>query len=190
MVPYKLLILALVCSAPATAETSSEKGSDEIRAAAQFLSLYRTELDCENVGYIQTGEADEHFAPIFLSSDIDSSRSLSRKELQNNPYAPNRSLLGVSFSKMDRNADGSATPDELRQYLNNSVSLIDSNADGDVYPVEYEHALKTGRVLKGAVTPAPPKKKKADFIPPWVRHLKAINHRIAKSPKAPTEEQQ
>ena len=190
MSPHKLLIVALICSAPAGAETPPETGSDEIRAAAQFLSLYRNELDCENVGYIQTGEADEHFAPIFLSNDIDSSRSLSRTELLNNPFVKNRSLLGVSFSKMDQDADGTATPDELRNYLNNAVANVDGNADGDVYPVEYEHALKTGKVLKTAVPSGNRNKKQTDFIPPWVRHLKAIKHLTAKSSKAATTDQQ
>jgi hypothetical protein len=110
--------------------------------------------------------------------------------LLNNPYAQNRSLLGISFSKMDQNADDAATPDELRNYLNNAVANVDSNGDGDVYPIEYEHALKTGKVLETAVPSANRKKKKADFVPPWVRHLKAIKHLTAKSAKTPTTDQQ
>lgn len=180
MLPRKLLTIALICTAPAVADTvpgsAPEKGSDEIRAAAHFLSLYRNHLDCENLGYIQTGEADEHFAPIFLSNDTDRSKRLSLTELQSNSSPIDRDLIGVGFAKMDRDKDGWATADELRIYLNNAVTLIDSNADGDVYPAEYEYAMKTGTVLKAEMASSISKKQKSlDFVPPWVRHDKAIN---------------
>ena len=188
MLPRKLLLFALLCSAPTRAETppemALESGSDDIRAAAQFLSLYRNEMDCENVGYIQTGEADEHFAPIFRSSDTDSSKTLSKKELMSNPFATQQSLLGISYLKMDQDKNGLVTADELRIYLNHAVTVVDSDSDGDVYPIEYEHALKTGKVLQQAASSAKPKKQqKPDFVPPWIRHVKALNHMKASKPQ-------
>ena len=180
MFSRKLLIVALVCSAPSGAETlpesAPENGSNEIRAAAQFLSQYRNQLDCENLGHIQTGEADEHSGSIFLSLDIDSSRSISRSELMNIPFVKNRSLLAVAFSKMDQNGDGKLTEDELRIYLNDAVTIIDGNNDGYVYPIEIEHALNTGTIIKSAVASTNRKKnKQSDFVPPWSRHKHAVD---------------
>ncbi|MCG8316012.1 MAG: hypothetical protein MI976_22600 [Pseudomonadales bacterium] len=189
MLPRKLLLSALLCSVSAAAEkppqAQTDQGSDRVRAAAQFLSLYRNEMDCENVGYIQTGEADEHFAPIFRSSDTDGSKSLSKNELMNNPFAPDRLLLGLSFVEMDFNKDDAVTADELRIYLNSAVTIVDSDADGDVYPVEYEHAMKTGRLLQKPVANRNSKEQsEPDFVPPWIRHVKALNHMKSKGEQA------
>lgn len=181
----KLLLIGLIVPASAFADSEPQpvhkkNGSDEIRAAASFLNLYRHALDCENVGYIQTGEADEHFAPIFLATDIDGSKSLSLKELQNYSLAKNRDLMQVSFTKMDKNGNGSATAEELRIYLNTAVATVDSDNDGDVFPIEYQHALNTGTLLS---TPVPSSKrtkaKQPDFVPPWIRHAQAVNHKKA-----------
>jgi len=189
MLPRKLLIFTLLCSAPAGAGTPSESvpknGSDEIRAAGLMLSLYRNELDCEKVGFLQTGEPQEHLAPIFMSLDIDQSKRLSRSELVNMPYVKNKSLLGVAFSRMDRDSDGSVTPEELQYFLDDAIASVDSNGDGDVYPVEYEHALNTGTLLKTDTSITHSKTKQAYTIPPWERHQKAIKQQTAKSSKKP-----
>ena len=151
--------------------------ADRIRASAQFLSLYFNELDCENVGYIQTGEADDHFAPIFLSSDVDSSRTLTRTEVINNPFAKNKALLEISFEQMDSNGNGSASPDELRDYLSLSVRQVDSDRNGDIYPEELDYALGHGAVQKHQQQKNSESKKAVDnkekSLPPWERYAKA-----------------
>jgi len=176
MFTRKLLLVALACATSAAAENPPETVSDEIRSAALMLSLYSNELDCEKGGFIQTGEPQEHFAPIFMTLDIDKSKLLSRSELVNMPHVKYKSLLGVTFSRMDKNGDGAVTPEELQYYLDDAIARIDGNGDGDVYPAEYEHALTTGTVLKTVAAPTSHKKKQPDFVPPWVRHAKAINH--------------
>lgn len=149
---------------------------EKVKAAAQLLTLYQNELDCENVGYIQTGEADEHFAPIFLASDADRSRSLSREEFLNNPYAPSQSLLDVSFVEMDKNSDEVVSPDELRLYLSGAVKKVDGDNNGDIYPDELAHALKTGRVLTGEASAlAKVRSAKQDSSAPWLRFQKATD---------------
>ncbi|BFM08738.1 hypothetical protein [Halioxenophilus aromaticivorans] len=154
------------------AEAEQLTDQQKTKAAAQFLGLYFNELDCENVGFIQTGEADDHFAPIFLASDTDSSRSLSRQEIVNNPFAKDKALLDITFSEMDANGDGKASPDELRDYLNAGLKRIDSDNNGDVYPNEVAAARTTGKRLSTEAANAKTKAKQSR-LPPWERHAKA-----------------
>jgi hypothetical protein len=152
--------------------SESTQGNQVLQAAAQFLSLYFNELDCENVGYIQTGEADDHFAPIFLSSDTDSSRTLSRSEVVNNPFAKNKQLLALSFQQMDMDHSGAVSPDELRDYLSHSVQQVDSDRNGDVYPAELKYARQHGE-KKPKGQSAKVVTNRRETLPPWERHAKA-----------------
>jgi hypothetical protein len=174
-----IYISGLLGVTPCSAQPSSTFNADQLRAAAQFVSLYRNELDCENVGYVQTGEADEHFAPIFHSYDHDQSRSISLRELLSDPYIRDKKLLAVTFSNMDRNADGSASAKELLNYLNTSVKQLDGDGDGDVYPDEFEHARKTGTVLKKSSRISKAPRTEPSFITPQVKKIRDMLSRSA-----------
>lgn len=126
---------------------STPSQGDVTKAASHFVHPFLNELDCENVGYVQVGEVDEHFFPIFNVYDIDKSKSLSRKEVLGDRYIKNHALQAVSFDLMDANKDEKITPQEMRVYLVDALKLLDGDGDDDVFPAEFEYAYSKGEIL-------------------------------------------
>ena len=137
------LFMMISSSMSAFASSQAAEPADLLaqkRAAAQFVTPFTNELDCENVGYVQSAEVDEHFFPIFNGYDVDRSRSVSREELLADPYIKDKGLLSLSFDMMDGNKDGEVAPWEFAAYLKQAIDMLDTDQNGDVYPAEMKSA--------------------------------------------------
>ena len=136
--------IAVSCMASYTVADAPSSKHDiaELRAAAQFISSFANELDCENVGHIESGEVDEHLPPIFLRFDVDRSRAITRKELLSEPYLKDKTLLSVSYSLMDTDGSGSVEFQELGNYMIEAIELLDEDNNGELHPHEIQNASK------------------------------------------------
>ncbi|MBX2857251.1 MAG: hypothetical protein KTR17_01205 [Cellvibrionaceae bacterium] len=144
------LFIVFITPCLATEKAEPLRSALQVKAASHFTQPFAGELDCENVGYAQIGEVEEHYFPIFKIYDHDNSQRISRKEWLGDPYIKDKALHKLSFSIMDKNNDGSATPGEMRIYLIDSLKLLDGDGDDDVFPDEFQHAYQTGTVLKNS----------------------------------------
>ncbi|TGD70939.1 EF-hand domain-containing protein [Mangrovimicrobium sediminis] len=124
-----------------TATTPETGDTPEHSAAAQFVSPFFVELDCEHVGYIQTGEADEHIGPIFRRFDIDGSRNISRQEWLAYRWMENKQWMALSFDTADSDDDALVSVAEFRTYLIWAIGSLDSDSDGEVHPEDLQRYL-------------------------------------------------
>lgn len=134
IIPALVLSGGLEAESPAPVATPDEGISLERAAAAQFLKPYFNELDCEDLGYVQSGEVDEHLAGVFSSLDRDQSRAVSLKEWQNYPYLKNKPLNEIAFTIADADGNGQVDYRELGDYLVEAIRSLDSDHDDEVYP--------------------------------------------------------
>ena len=110
-------------------------------AHAQMVRPFFDELDCENLGFVQPGEVEEHIGPIFLSFDANGSRDIDLSEWQRYPYMLHKSLMKLSFSVADRNGNKVVSFREFTEYLSLAVTTLDADHDGEVSPAELEALL-------------------------------------------------
>lgn len=155
-----VMIWAFISSVHGQVETGQPALAQKIKAASHFVSPFVNELDCENVGYAQIGEVDEHFFPIFNVLDHDRSQLISKQEMVGDPHIRNKALQAISFEEMDSNGDGNVNPYELRSYLIKALKLLDGNGDDDVFPDEFTHAYEKGEVLTPVAKVQSPEKGK------------------------------
>jgi hypothetical protein len=122
----------------------SQAPATELAAHAQMVSPFFNELDCENLGYVQPGEVDEHVGPIFLSFDTNRSRDIDATEWRTYPYMPDKPLMALSFRVADRDGDKVVSIREFTDYMRQAVSALDGDGDGEVSPAELEALLPPG----------------------------------------------
>ena len=116
----------------------------ELAAHAQIVRPFFNELDCENLGYVQPGEVDEHVGPIFISFDVNRSRDIDSSEWRSYPYMRDKPLMALSFRVADRDGDNVVSIREFTDYMRQAVAALDSDGDGEVSPAEMDALLPAG----------------------------------------------
>ena len=110
---------------------------DERTVALQFIQPIFDILDCENVGIVQFGEADEHMQQLFFSMDSDRSRTVSLDEFNHaSPQA--QAVKVILFQQIDSDGDNVLSGMEYRTYIDKAIRLIDTNRDSEVSLEEAE----------------------------------------------------
>lgn len=116
----------------------------EHQAHAQMVEPFFDELDCENLGYVQRGEVEEHIGPIFISFDADGSRDIDPLEWGSFPYMRDKPLLQLSFSVADRDRNNIVSFREFTDYLSLAVAALDADGNGELSPAELQALLPPG----------------------------------------------
>ncbi|MEM1188127.1 MAG: hypothetical protein AAGI72_06360 [Pseudomonadota bacterium] len=110
-------------------------------AYAQVINPFFVDLDCENLGYVQPGEVDEHVGPIFMGFDLDGSSGIDPAEWRSHPGMRDQPLLAISFSVADVDGDGRVNYLELLEYMKTAINALDDNGDGELSPSELDAFL-------------------------------------------------
>ena len=138
---FSCLVLSACSSVqPADSSAANDSGFGEQKAAVRFLQPLFSTLDCEQVGEIEAGEVDEHFAQIYFFSDRDQSRSLSEAEYLRSIAHSDPQKDSFIFTLMDTNKDTLVTPMEFRMYTFKAIKLADTDGSGSVSEQEADQA--------------------------------------------------
>lgn len=135
---------AVLCASRAHvahADTLTQATARVKAASAQFVKPFFSELDCENVGYVQPDEVDEHAGTIFLGFDVNRSQSLDPREWNSYPFMSDKPLLALSFKQADTDGSGQLSFQEFTSYLKAAVRDMDRDGDGEIYPADLETYL-------------------------------------------------
>ncbi|MEO1079211.1 MAG: EF-hand domain-containing protein [Pseudomonadota bacterium] len=121
--------------------TAADETNETMAAHAQVINPFFVDLDCENLGYVQPGEVDEHLGPIFMGLDLDGSSEIDPAEWRSHPAMRDQPLLAISFSVADVDHDGGVNYLELLEYLKTAINALDDNGDGELSPMELDAFL-------------------------------------------------
>lgn len=101
--------------------------------AEVLLGPFFGTLDCDQQGYIDGGQVDEHFSQLFAPYDLDRSRTLTRNEyLAISPPGPLRERREQLFAAGDRDGDGLSSANEYRRHLHEALQTADGDRNGEV----------------------------------------------------------
>jgi len=141
--PQIVTVAATLTAGHALAEAPVSVSSKirEQAAHAQMVEPFFDELDCENLGYVQPGEVEEHIGPIFISFDADRSQNIDALEWRHFPYIRDKALMQLSFSVADRDGNNSVSFREFTEYLSLAVASLDSDGNGELSPAELDALL-------------------------------------------------
>ena len=120
-------------------QAEPQRGFTPENAAAILRPIFAV-LDCEQQGFVQQPEIDEHFSQLLSRVDRDRSRIISRDEYARASQQVTDATLQWRYNQIDRDGNGKVSAKEYRDHLYAMHELADLNRDGEVSEQELSAA--------------------------------------------------